>query len=92
MCRWAGGVLAEQCGARAGIQSYTVHAYDFAVSDVPLIPQQYAAITRPAHLELALRVHLEPLGNGTHITADAARCLCARTSLLSHTPSPLASP
>ena len=41
------GKLFEQCGrARAGIQSFTVHAYDYAISDVPLIPQQYSAITR----------------------------------------------
>ncbi len=32
--------------AAAGVQSFTVHAYDFAVSDVPLTPTQYAAVMR----------------------------------------------
>lgn len=45
--------------ARAGVQSYTVHAYDFAISDVPLTPKQYAGITRRAALGRASTLQCE---------------------------------
>ncbi|KAK9842451.1 hypothetical protein WJX81_000763 [Elliptochloris bilobata] len=40
-------VTYDAVGSMQGIQSLTVHAYDFAVSDVPLNPSQYLAISRP---------------------------------------------
>ena len=80
------GELPEQCVARAGVQSFTVHAYDFAVSDVPLTPPQYAAITRralTARLASSCSCACTPklLGNSICVVQPAL-CVPACTGLL----------